>query len=164
MDACQERVAGWKKWRTAPSYRVPLCDYANAPTWCSPHLRPPILRDNNISFLERNLPPLSFSLSLSRSSSKTKKPLDWIGSIRDRSNQWDKEARRSVCVQIVTVRASPLSIIDNGEERNFSQSALPSSPGFSWLRSSRYHLQKFQKKKNSTPLHAFLLFLSFSLS
>lgn len=76
-----------------------------------------LLRDNS-----RTKPflPLSLSLVLLQ----TKKPLDSIG---DRSNQWDKEARRSVCVQIVTVRASPLSTIDNGQERNFSQSALPSS-------------------------------------
>lgn len=76
-----------------------------------------LLRDNS-----RTKPflPLSLSLVLLQ----TKKPLDSIG---DRSNQWDKEARRSVCVQIVTVRASPLSTIDNGQERNFPQSALPSS-------------------------------------
>lgn len=78
-----------------------------------------LLRDNS-----RTKPFLPLPLSLSLVLLQTKKPLDSIG---DRSNQWDKEARRSVCVQIVTVRASPLSTIDNGQERNFSQSALPSS-------------------------------------
>lgn len=86
------------------------------PGCTSPHLR---LRISSVTTLDQTVPP-SLSLVLLQ----TKKPLDSIG---DRSNQWDKEARRSVCVQIVTVRASPLSTIDNGQERNFSQSALPSS-------------------------------------
>ena len=120
------------------------------PGCTSPHLR---LRISSVTTLEPNRSSLSLSLSLVLL--QTKKPLDSIG---DRSNQWDKEARRSVCVQIVTVRASPLSTIDNGQERNFSQSALPSSSRIFVASFEQIPSQEIPEKKFDTAPRVFFSF------
>lgn len=118
------------------------------PSISSPHLRLRILATTTPARLSL---PLPLSLSFL---SKRRKP-NRIDPLDDRSNQWDKEARRSVCVQIVTVGAlPPLSRHRQWELFTNSPRIFVASLG------PDTHLEKKFQRKNSTPF----LFSSFLLS
>lgn len=101
------------------------------PSISSPHLR---LRDND---------------SLPHRSSPNEESPNRIDPLDDRSNQWDKEARRSVCVQIVTVPCPPPPIVPPSTMGTFHKLRHPPR-GFSWLPSAQIPSREIPEKKFDT--------------